>query len=133
MRIASSILGILGGFVSAILGVKWYLDSRAVQALAEAFQATGAVGGELGKLTTASYFLMGGLVVGIVGSIMVLRGKGKIGGPAMLAIALIPVAFAPAAIVFTALLALAGVLGFFSKPKQLAAPQIAPMMMSRAA
>ncbi len=132
MRIASTILGILGGLVAAALGAKWWFDAHALRALIDFARASGMNTSEIDRLLMASYLLMGAFVVSIVGAVLTARGKGKIGGSAMLAAAVAPMFLVPMSAVFTSVLALAGVLGLFSKPKQIAQSQNAPMYAAAA-
>ncbi len=118
MRIGALITGILGGLLSAMLGMKWQADAAEHAKVLETAKALGADTGELDALLTASWFMVGGLFVGIVGGVLALKGRGKLGGALMLATALIPGLFAGKALVGTFILAVAGVLALLSKPKK---------------
>lgn len=119
MRIAALILGILGGLASGALGMTWISDYNKSKELIESMKAMGAAGAELGALdgmVTAAYIMLAGLVIGIVGGILALKGKGKIGGPLMIIFAILPAFFAGKALIFTFLLLIGGVLAVISKP-----------------
>ncbi len=118
MRIAALITGILGGLWSLLLGMKWQGDANRHADLVAAAQSAGADLGEVGSLMTASWFLVAGALVGIVGGVLALRGRGKLGGGLMLAIALLPAMFTMKALAGTFLLVVAGVLALLAKPKR---------------
>ncbi len=118
MRIGALITGILGGLLSAMLGMKWQADANEHAELLEAAKSLGADTAQLDAILTASWFMVGGLVVGIVGGVLALKGRGKIGGALMLATALIPGLFTGKALVGTFVLAIGGVLALLSKPKK---------------
>lgn len=119
MRIGALITGIIGGLWSAMLGLKWQGDAdEYAEALALAAKV-GADTSEISALVTASWFMVVGLLVAIVGGVMTMRGKGKIGGALMLAIAIIPAFFTLKALAGTFLLIVAGGLALLSKPKAL--------------
>lgn len=129
MRITGLILGIVGGVVAGLLGMIWLRDYYSMkdqlEAAASLSQAVGGdVTAQLQQLVTAAYLLLGSLLLGIVGGILAFMGKGKIAGPLMLLGALLPAIFAPKALVFTALLVIAGVVSFFVKPRRQAPPTL---------
>ena len=64
--------------------------------------------------------LIGSMGAGIVGGILAMMGKGKIAAILMLAGVIVPAILAPKSLVFTFLLAIAGIVCFFVKPKQAA-------------
>lgn len=118
MRIAALITGILGGIWSALLGMKWQGDANDNAAALEAAKQLGANVAEYESLMTASWFLVAGLGAGIVGGILVMTNKSKIGGGLMLLAAVAPALFTAKALVGTFLLLVAGVLSLLAKPKR---------------
>ncbi|MEM6996900.1 MAG: hypothetical protein AAF721_40735 [Myxococcota bacterium] len=118
MRIAAMILGIVGGLFSALLGMKWQGDAnRHADALAAA-QQLGANVAEFESLMTASWFLVAGLVAGVVGVVFLVRKQNRLAGAVMLGMAILPALFAAKALVGTAVLALAGVFALLAKSKR---------------
>ncbi len=118
MRIAALITGILGGLWSLVLGMKWQGDADRHADLLAAAERAGTDLGEVGSLMTASWFLVAGALVGIIGGVLALRGRGKLGGALMLGIALVPAMFTMKALAGTFLLVVAGVFALISKPKR---------------
>jgi hypothetical protein len=120
MRIAGLILGILGGLAAGFLGMKWMGDANSLKGQIEVVRKMGVNMDELDKMATASYLLIGAMVAGIVGGILAMMGKGKIAAWLMLAGAILPAIWAPKSLVFTCILLLGGIVGFFAKPRQAA-------------
>lgn len=120
MRILGLILGILGGLAAGFLGMKWMGDAESLKGQIELARKMGVNMGELDKMATASYMLIGAMVAGIVGGIMAMMGKGKIAALLMLAGAILPVIWAPKSLVFTCLLLVGAIVSFFAKPRQAA-------------
>ncbi|HWM24399.1 MAG TPA: hypothetical protein VNP98_06210 [Chthoniobacterales bacterium] len=120
MRILGLILGILGGLAAGFLGMKWMGDAESLKGQIELARKMGVNMGELDKMATASYMLIGAMVAGIVGGIMAMMGKGKIAALLMLAGAILPAIWAPKSLVFTCLLLVGGIVSFFAKPRQAA-------------
>lgn len=120
LRATVLVLGILGGLAAAFLGFSWYSDYDANRELIDAarelsdelgvdaagLQAFGEIEGHI----RASYVLMADLLVGILGGVLVFARKPVPGGVLMLAGVAVPAVLAPKSLVFTAILALAGVL-----------------------
>ena len=122
MRITTLIFGILGAVAAGFLGATWLSDLNEMKAAIEALGAAGADTSELAKVTWASYLLLGGAVLGLVDGVLGFKGRGKIAAGILIVAAAAPVVFAPKAIIFTCLLALAGVFAFFARPKAETAP-----------
>lgn len=128
MRIAVLILAILGAIGAGILGVIWVSDYESGKDLVN---LAGALGGEeavdvdeFHRLGIAAYMLLVAALLGVVGGILAFLGKGKIAGAIMLVGVAIPGFLAPMSLVFSGLLALAGVLAFLIKPKETAQAEI---------
>lgn len=117
MRIAALILGILGGLAAGALGMTWISDYNKTKALIESVGALGADLSEIQGMVTAAYIMLAGMLGGIAGGILTWKGKGKIAGPIMVVLAILPAFFAGKALVFTFLLLVGGVLAVVSKPK----------------
>jgi len=120
MRIAGLILGILGGLAAGLLGMKWLSDANQLKELADFVRQTGGDTGDLDKLVTAAYVLIGAMVLGIVGGVLAFMGKGKIAAVLMLVAGILPAIFEPKALVFTFILLIGAVVSFFAKPKVVA-------------
>jgi hypothetical protein len=118
MRVAGLILGILGGLVAGLLGMKWLGDASHMKTQIELIRSVGVSMAELDKLITAAYILIGSMVAGIVGGILAVMGKGKMAALLMLAGAIVPAIWAPKSLVFTCLLLIGGIVSFFAKPRQ---------------
>ena len=118
MRIVGLILGILGGLAAGALGMKWLSDAHQMRELIGAARGLGVDTGELDKLIIAAYILLAAMVLGIIGGVLAFKGKGKIAAALMLVGALLPVVFAPKALVFTFLLLVGGALSMLARPKE---------------
>jgi len=118
MRIVGLILGILGGLAAGALGIKWLSDAHQMRELIGAAREFGVDTGELDKLIIAAYILLAAMVLGIIGGVLAFKGKGKIAAGLMLVGALLPVVFAPKALVFTFLLLVGGALSLLARPKE---------------
>jgi len=118
MRIVGLILGILGGLAAGALGMKWLSDAHQMRELIGAAREFGVDTGELDKLIIAAYILLAAMVMGIIGGVLAFKGKGKIAAGLMLVGALLPVVFAPKALVFTFLLLVGGAMSMLAKPKE---------------
>jgi hypothetical protein len=144
MRVTALILGILGGLAAAALGVLWFSDSKWCQEnvekcklagrITQAFESSSA-GDAMGKADskvaeyenkylkeratrgTTAYVLMGCLLLGVVGGILGLKGKGKIASLVMLVGPIAGAVMVPVSLIGSGLLALGGILAFFAKPK----------------
>jgi len=130
MRYAVLILGILGALGSGFLGYKWWSDahSAGVQAQMDTIRALGSpelaqqTQAKMDQLVRASYFLMAGLPLGIVGGVLAMRRQGWIAGLLMLIPVALATAFAQNAgvLIFTFPLVIGGLLAFFVWPKRAA-------------
>ena len=116
MRKAGLILGILGGLAAGFLGMKWLSDANSMKEMIGTVRSLGADTSEIDKIITAAYLLVGSAVLGIVGGVMALKGKGKIAGLLMLVGVIAPAIFAPKSLVFTCILLVGGLVSFFAKP-----------------
>jgi hypothetical protein len=109
MKKAALILGILGGLIAGGLGMKWLSDIGAMtDAQRQMAQAMGQ-GDQLQSMGIAGILLLGSLAAGIVGGILVVRGRVLVGGIVMLAGGVVPLLYASQAIIFTAVLIAGGV------------------------
>lgn len=116
MRIAALILGILGGLASGGLGSKWLKDANEAKELLAMAAKAGADMSEMDSLIMGAYLLMITAVVSIAGGVMAFKGKGKPAGIAMIVFALSPLLFKGAAVIFTSLTLIGGILALRSKP-----------------
>lgn len=120
MKIATMILGILGGVAAAGLGFKWMSDinaNAAILQMAEAMAGNSAEVSQFKSLQTAAYLLIGFGVLSIIAAIMVGKLK-KISAGILVIAAVVPAIFAPQSLIFTFLLIIAGILAFFVKDPQ---------------
>lgn len=117
MRIAALILGILGGIAAAILGAKWLGDAKDLESTIAAARALGADTGELDRTIYAAYALLAALALGVVGGVLTMKDKGKVGGLLMAIGVAVPAALAPKSLVFTCILALGALFAFLAKPR----------------
>jgi hypothetical protein len=117
MKTVGMILGILGGIIAAALGFKWLSDANSLKQLINTARQAGANMTELDKLIKAAYLLIGALGAGIIGGVLTVKGRGKVGGVVMIVGAVAPAIFAPKALVFTFILLLGGVLSLASEKK----------------
>jgi hypothetical protein len=124
MRIAALILAVLGGLFSALLAVKWLGDVNEYQRTIAAAAELGVDMSELNALVRGSYALLGSCVLGIVGGVLALKGKGKPAGALLLIAVVAPAIFTAKTLLTTSFILIAAILAFLSKPK--AAPAPAP-------
>ena len=120
MRIAGLILGILGGLAAGLLGMKWLSDANQQKELLDPARQVGVNMGDLDKIVTAAYILIGSMVAGIVGGVLAFMGKGKIAAILMLIAGILPAVFEPKALVFTFILLIGAAVSFMAKPKVVA-------------
>lgn len=114
MRIVAFILSVLGGLLTAALGITWLSDAAELQdqiALAE------AAGISIDSMITAAYLLIAAFFLGITGGILALKRKGKIAAPILIAAAVMPALYEPKSLVFSFLLIIAGLFALGAKPK----------------
>lgn len=103
MRMATLILGVLGGLVAGALGMKWLSDFGQLNDMQR------AMGGEqLQGMATAGLLMLLSLVAGIAGGILSFKRKFALGGALMLLGGIIPLFYAKQAIVFLSLLIAGG-------------------------
>ena len=116
MRKAGLILGILGGLAAGFLGMRWLSDANSMKEMINTVRSIGVDTTEIDKIITAAYLLLGSAVLGIIGGVMALKGKGKVAAVLMLVGAIAPVIFAPKALTFTCILLVGGIVSFMAKP-----------------
>src|SRR5262249_34033332 len=110
MRIAAIILGILGGLLAAMLGVRWLGDASDMRQTIDAMRAAGADTSSIDSLVRGGYCLLLALGLGIAGAVLTIKNNGKLAGVLMIVGAVLPVVFAGAKVlVFTSLLLLGGI------------------------
>ncbi len=123
MRVAFSIIVIIGALLTAALGIIWISDYNDNKELIASVQQTsdelGLDNPELQKLkglVTAAYVMLACAVVAFI--TVFLRGKlGKFTGIILLAAGILPAVFETDSLMFTFLIILGGILSFFIKPK----------------
>ncbi|HEY9061606.1 MAG TPA: hypothetical protein VIO64_14025 [Pseudobacteroides sp.] len=128
MRIAVIIIVILGSLVSAGLGAKWVSDyNGSKQELASLSETSKELGldissemKELEKARNCGYALILCGIIALI-SVFLLRRLGKISAIIIIITGIIPVFFTAITLVFTFMLILGGILGFFVKPKAITA------------
>ncbi len=117
MRIAGLVLGILGGLVAGLLGMKWIADANELSREIQAAQALGVDTSDVSRMVTAGWLLVASLALGITGGVLAMLGRGKPAAGLLLAGGVAPVIFAPVALIFTWLLVVGGVCSFWAKPR----------------
>lgn len=127
MRIAALIFGLLGTVGSGFLGAKWQSDIQSQREKIELARKLAAAVkdpetdrkmAELDRLILASYGLIGGAVLGLVGVGLVFARKGMIAGIVFLIAFGAPIALArdPKMAIFSFGLAVGALFAFFVKP-----------------
>lgn len=103
MRTATLMLGVLGGLVAGVLGMKWLSD------IGQLNEMQRAMGGEqLQSMGTAGLLMLGSMLAGIAGGILSFKRKFALGGVLMLLGGIIPLFYAKQAILFLSLLIAGG-------------------------
>ena len=123
MRVAFSIIVIIGALLTAALGIIWISDYNDNKELITSVQQTSDELGldnpelqELKGLVTAAYVMLACAVVAFI--TVFLRNKlGKITGIILLAAGILPAVFETDSLMFTFFIILGGILSFFVKPK----------------
>lgn len=123
MRVAFSIIVIIGALLTAALGIIWISDYNDNKELIASVQQTSDELGldnselqELKGLVTAAYVMLACAVVAFI--TVFLRNKlGKITGVILLAAGILPAVFETDSLMFTFFIILGGILSFFIKPK----------------
>lgn len=123
MRVAFSIIVIIGALLTAALGIIWISDYNDNKELIASVQQTSDELGmdnpelqELKGLVTAAYVMLACAVVAFI--TVFLRNKlGKITGIILLAAGILPAVFETDSLMFTFFIILGGILSFFVKPK----------------
>jgi hypothetical protein len=105
MRMATLILGIVGGLIAGGLGLKWLGD---IGQLNEIQRMAG--GEQLRQMGIAGILLVGSLVAGVAGGILSYRRNFVLGAALMLIGAILPLFYASQAVIFTLPLLIGGVL-----------------------
>jgi hypothetical protein len=125
MRVTALVFSIIGAIASIILGIWWAFIGNVAGALAQGGGGADAATTSLINATTrAGYSLFASFILAIVGGVMAMTGKGKIGAGLLLVGAALPAVFYVNALIATWLLVLAGLFAFLAKPKT--APTMAP-------
>jgi hypothetical protein len=127
MKTTVIVLAILGALASGFLGVNWLNSLSALSGMTDleramAQQMAAAQGQSLDSMGTAAIILVIGALVGIVGAVLVMKNKFSLAGGLLLGAGILPVLFQGKAVVFTALLIVAGALAFVLHSKQKAVP-----------
>jgi hypothetical protein len=123
MRVAFSIIVIIGALLTAALGIIWISDYNDNKELIASVQQTSDELGldnseleDLKGLVTAAYVMLACAVVAFI--TVFLRNKlGKITGIILLAAGILPAVFETDSLMFTFFIILGGILSFFIKPK----------------
>jgi hypothetical protein len=131
MRIAVLILAILGSLGSGGVGVLWLWhtarDSQGVELGRMLVEQAGVTDSAMRK-ELAEYdrraktfgFLLAGFALGLVGGVLAMLGRGKSAAALLLTAVIGPAVLHPVVLIFTFLLAIAGVLALFVRPRRVA-------------
>jgi hypothetical protein len=120
VRVLVLFLGLLGGITSGLVGYRWlsgkWANAEAVEARRESSdEDVQKAVTQFDRLSRASWFLLAALPLGIAGGVLTGMGRGRIGGPLMLAAVPGPVIFALGnGGLTTSVLFLGGVLGLLA-------------------
>jgi hypothetical protein len=118
MRITAIVLGILGGLLAAMLGIKWLGDANEMRQTIDAIRSAGGDTSQLDSLVHGAYCLLLALGLGVVGAILTMKHNGKAGGALMIVGAVLPAFFAGAKVLaFTCVLLIGGILALLAKSK----------------
>lgn len=117
MKTTVIVLAILGSLASGFLGINWINSLSALGGMSELERATAhsmaaAQGQSLDKMGTAALILVIGALVGLVGAFLAMKNKFSLAGGLLVGAGILPVLFQGKAVVFTALLIVAGALAF---------------------
>jgi len=112
MRVAGSLLGMVGGVAAGLLGVKWLLDAGDVARDLDAIRALGISTAEVDRLVLGAYLLLGALGLGVAGGVLALRGRGRPAGGLMMLGGAAPAIVAPASLAFTWILLLGAMVSY---------------------
>lgn len=123
MKIAVIILAVLGALASGFLGVNWLNTLSTLGGMSELERATAhsmaaAQGQSLDKMGTAAILLVVGAFAGGVGAFLAMKNRFSLAGALLLGAGILPVLFQGKAVVFTALLIVAGGLAFLLHSKR---------------
>lgn len=127
MKKAVLVMAILGSLASGFLGISWINSLSALGGMNELERATAhamaaAQGQSLDKMGTAAFILVIGAFVGLASTFLVMKEKFSLAGGLLLGAGVLPVLFQGKALVFTALLVVAGALAFILHAKKTAVP-----------
>jgi hypothetical protein len=127
MRFIVFLLGLLGSLLTGFFGWFWldYVNCQVISELAQDYDVNIGVimpdyVTDFENTVRAGMFLAVGGLFGIMGSLMTLCRHGRQGAVLMIVAALGPALFKPETLIFTSLLAFAGLLSLFVKPGYLA-------------
>lgn len=130
MKIAVTIIVILGALASFILGVTWLSDFNdyktemaAVNEMSTEINSDPEISKALQEVETlrnCAYALIACAIIALV-TVFLIGKIGKIAAVIILAAGIVPAFFSPMSLLFTSLLVIGGILAFFVKPKVQAA------------
>jgi hypothetical protein len=101
MRIAGSLLGVVGGLAAGLLGAKWLIDAGDIARDLDAIRALGISTAEVDRLVLGAYLLLLALGLGVAGAVLAMRGRERHAGGLMMLGGAAPAIVAPAALAFT--------------------------------
>ena len=110
MRKAGLVLGVVGGLAAGLLGMTWLSDANTLKDLLNTGRSMGVDMSEIDGIIKAAYLLLVSAVLGFIGGVMAIQGRGKLAAALMLIGAVMPVLFAPKALAFTCILLVGGLL-----------------------
>ena len=113
MRIASLVVGLLGGLFSGMLGIKWLSDAAEYK---EQLELAAELGVDTGGIVAAGWLMLVALAAGIFGGVLAAKGKGKPAAAVMIGAGVLPAVFHGSALVTTSFLILAGLLALRIRP-----------------
>ena len=115
MKKGAMILGIVGGVLSLLLGMKWISDASGIDSIIEMLGEDSPIVAELNSLVNAAYAMVLFGVVAIAVAAMPSKLPTKAGAGVLVACGLIPAIFATKALATGVFIIIAGLLTFFSK------------------
>ncbi len=132
MRFIICFLGLVGSLLAGFFGWFWldHVNSRELVELARDYGVdlsllTPEYNVDYVESTNAAVFLLAGMALGMLGSAMTLVRRGRQGAVLMILAVLGPALFTPVTLVFNAVLAFAGLLSIFIRPRRAPAVEAA--------